>query len=463
MNCPKCGFVQEERADCIKCGVVFAKFFAFHAPEPASALVSQEPIPAVVTPAIEQPPSDADQLREINQSVRNLEQRFRELEFERAERRRLHGEMRAMDGRLKEGLALVTACQEEVQLHTSKLAGLPPTISLQEFSALQFEVRTLDAQSLHQRIEQMENCLKSCTEEKSHEQDGFPIETLSRLDKRIDELENRLDRLSEANGANLSEMDRTRLDSALKAYEELKASLQNVTLRYTEIGELKKNHLVLHDMVESLQRVTESFKKDPSNGTAAKMAELENEVSALKAELRKNYERIERLESHSPEIATQTEVVPIEEFESLREDCNASRMLHEEDKRQNQSRLELLEAKIGESLAGLSDVPGHMEAFTSRLRLMDQQYQVLSGTLADLSTATQGMPQKTAELQRDVERLGEEYLQARMQMQAVEERINSLVKPPTNGSSTPLSGDMQVIRENLDEIRRFMSTLSRKL
>ncbi len=575
MNCPKCGFVQEERADCKKCGVVFAKFLAFHAPESAPAFLTSDSAGAAGTSFGESSHSDASQLHEIKRSLHNLEQRFHELEFERAERRRLHGEMRALEEKLKEGLTLVTACQEEVELYTAKLAEIPSVPSLQDFSALEMQVHAMDFLPLQQRIERMEISIQGFMQEQQQralpqevvsrreerldelekrldelsgsmramdflplqqriermetriqgfmqeqQQRALPQEAVSRLEKRLDELEKRLDELSGSMRAmdflplqqriertenriqgfmqeqqqralpqeavsrlekRLDELQErvaeqsgskgkvsgddafAQLDATLKAVAELKASLQNVTLRYTEIGELKKNHLVLHDMVESLQHAIDALKKDPSGGSAAKTAELEKEVSALKAEMRKTYERIEVLETHNAQSTTPVQAVTPQELASLREDLAAVRKRHEEERHRVLSRLEAFETNVGESFAAQAEYPGHLEALTAQVSLLDQQDQELSGTLSELSSAIRGIPQKTAELSKIVEQLGQEYLETRLQVHDLEEKINSVVKPASCADGPRPSGDMHVIRENLDEIRRFMASLSRKL
>jgi chromosome segregation ATPase len=130
---------------------------------------------------------------------------------------------------------------------------------------------------------------------------------------------------------------------------------------------------------------------------------------------------------------------------------------------QTQAKLRLLETTIGASQVAVAELPEHIENLASRLHLLDQQYHILAETLSRLTEATQGIPEKTAELDRDVERLGEEYVQTRMQVQVLEDRVAGLAVPPPNDHHSAGSGDMHVIRENLDEIRRFMATLSRKL
>jgi predicted nucleic acid-binding Zn-ribbon protein len=128
-----------------------------------------------------------------------------------------------------------------------------------------------------------------------------------------------------------------RLDSALHSFEDLKTSLQNVTLRYSEIGELKKNHLVLRDMVESLQVASEAYKRDSVSGNAGRLLELEKEVSALKAELRNAYEHLELLEARSSQAAPAPELPPIKEIETLRGELAALENVRTEDRQRWQA------------------------------------------------------------------------------------------------------------------------------
>jgi len=463
VNCPKCGFVQEERADCRKCGVVFAKFFALRAQEPAPAPEVRESQPAPHNSLEELHLSDAGMLLEVRQSLRNLQERFHEMEFEKAERRRIRGEMRALDMRLQEGLARVTACQEESERLAANLADLPPTASLQDFAALKMEVRAIDIVSATKRIERLESRILSLSEELAAKADFHYLELLPKLDERLEEVEHRIENLAEANSATLGNDTTSQLAAALNAFEELKTALQNVTLRYSEIGELKKNHLVLRDMVESLQHASESFRKAPANGNNAKITELEKEVSALKAEVRKAYERVELLESHLAEPASHPETAPLREVVSLREEFANTDKHRAGEQQQIQNELHALEAKICATLSSVAQFPEDIATISSSIYLINQQHQQLAETLEQVSQTAGTVPPKTVELTREVDFLREECLQTRAQIQALEEKLNSLAPLPSYETPPPAQGDMHAIRENLDEIRHFMATLSRKL
>jgi chromosome segregation ATPase len=463
VNCPKCGFVQEERADCRKCGVVFAKFFALRVQEAAPAPEVKDSQPAPQNNPEEHHMSDAAALLEVRQGLRNLQQRFHEMEFEKAERRRIRGEMRALDMRLQEGLGRITACQEESEQLAARLADLPPSASLQDFAALKMEVRAIDIISAHKRIERLESRILSLSEELAAKADLHYLELLPKMDERLEEVENRLEKLAETNGAALGNDATSQLAAALSAFEELKVGLQNVTLRYSEIGELKKNHLVLRDMVESLQHASESLKKAPANGNSAKITELDKEVSALKAEVRKAYERVELLESHLAETSLPPEAAPLCEVASLREEFANADKQRAGKQQQIQKELSALEAKFCATLSGVAKFPEDMATISARIHHMNQQYQQLAETLEQVSQAANTVPPKTIELTREVDFLREECLQTRAQIQALEEKLNNLVPIPSYETTTPAQSDMHAIRDNLNEIRHFMATLSRKL
>ena len=100
MNCPKCGYAQEKRLDCKKCGIVFSKY---HALFPTSKITDA-------------PPAEASNGQELSgQEVRTmlsglqtqvqvLSNRFAEVEFEKAERNQLRLDLKNLERQLSENL-----------------------------------------------------------------------------------------------------------------------------------------------------------------------------------------------------------------------------------------------------------------------------------------------------------------------------------------------------------------------
>lgn len=367
VNCPKCGFLQEERIDCRKCGVVFSKYLALRGQNPAMP-------PDVPGPqnnfnaSPEGSPEEPPELLEIRRFLKDVQQRFNELEFERAERRRIGGELRSLEARLEENLDRISALEEGMEQSLSALAALPEPPSRGDFAELRKEVSAIDIEAIGRRIERVEQGLATCIDALARLADSGVHEQLTRLDARLTSVE-----AAAANSAQVKAEPPP--DSVLKELGELKAALQNVTLRYSEIGELKKNHLVLRDMLESLEQSTASLRKEALSFNTAKAADLEKEVLALRAELRQWCGRIDGLEARLPDSEEESETAAHKEIALLRE----------------------------------------------------------------------------------------EFLQGQTQLQILQKQFESLVEPRTQAAGASSQGEMSGIRENLDEIRRFMSTLSHKL
>jgi len=463
VNCPKCGFVQEERADCKKCGVVFAKYYALHALDSPAQAAVQEPQRASNESAKEKASPELPGLREVRQHLRDLQERFNGLELEQAGRQRIRNEMHALEEWLQESLGHVTTRQDEIERRISELAAPPATPTLEDLTDLRMELRAIDIESVQKRIERVESRLQLCTEELAARSDPQLLELLPMLDERLTEMEGRIEELLETKGASPPNGTQVQLDAAVKGLEELKTALQNVTVRYSEIGELKKNHLVLHNMLESLQQGMESLGRESTKAVAGKIAELEKEVFALKAEVRKAYERMESLESQAPPATEPSKTAALSEISSLREEVVALGRLRAEEQEQMQSELGALEAKVDESFEILTKLPEKLESFSSQILRLDQQYQPLSETLETVSSAASGAPQEIADLGRQATELRDELLQARSQMQALQAQFDNFAARPPLRASAPAQVDVCAIRENLDEIRRFMTTLSRKL
>lgn len=367
MNCPKCGFVQEEREDCRKCGVVFSKYLVFRAQNPALPPDVPAP-PSGSSVRSDGNPQEPHELFEIRRFLKDLQQRFVEMEFERAERRRISGALRSLDARLEENLGRISALEKGMEQSLSLLAAIPEPPSRSEFAALRKEVSAIDIEAGTRRIERVEQGLANCIEALAGLTDPGLHEQLTRLDARLTRVE-----ASVANPAQVKA--ETLPESVLKELSEMKAALQNVTLRYSEIGELKKNHLVLRDLLESLEQSTASLRKEALAPNAAKTADLEKEVLALRAEMRQWCERIDEIDARLPKPDEESETAAHKEIALLRE----------------------------------------------------------------------------------------EFLQAKTQWQILQNQFESLVGLRAQAAGASTQGDLSGIRENLDEIRRFMATLTNKL
>src|SRR5262245_13999063 len=149
MNCPKGGYQQAERDDCIKCGVVFAKYAALHkkTDKTTSPKRAVEPKTRTTTPPSERPRPAASEpkgraasapqpevvpqpdISGLANQVHELGQRFNAFEFDRAERTRLRGEMRVFDQKLDDRFKELSARLASLEVRLSDLvtsAALAP-------------------------------------------------------------------------------------------------------------------------------------------------------------------------------------------------------------------------------------------------------------------------------------------------------------------------------------------------
>ena len=143
MNCPKCGYEQEERLDCKKCGIVFSKYTALHHLDKP-----QNPEDISHSQAREAPEEDSDYgLMELRQALRELSHRFSEMEFERAQRHQLRTEIRNLEQQFHEQLVNFASRIDEAEKLRNEREALQDRRILPsaEFDQLLQRVEALEA------------------------------------------------------------------------------------------------------------------------------------------------------------------------------------------------------------------------------------------------------------------------------------------------------------------------------
>ena len=443
--------------------MVFAKYLAFHAPDPA--VPSEIPEPPRNPIAVHEEPQNPDSadLGEIRRSLCDLQRRFKELEQERAEHRHIRTEIRELEDKLQQGFVRISERQETIEQHLTKIADLPPTPTVEDLAALKNELRAVDFTSVRQRIEQIESSLQSCNDRPAARLESFSSEMLHNIDARLREAECRLAGMAGEGGENPTNGGQVQPAGAASELSQLKATLNSVSVRYSEIGELKKNHLVLQNRIDSLQQLLETFRSATREGSTGKIPQLEKEVLALGAENRKIFERVELLESQALPKAASSEIVPHRELSSLRDDVAAFSKLSMEEMCRMQAELSALGARVKEGLPDHEKLPERLESLAAGLSSLDQQYRPLLESMERLGSHTSGTAQNIADLRGDVTALSGGLQQAQLQLQFLQERVDGFKPTVAAETSPPTVADIHLIRENLDEIRGFMAKMSRQV
>ncbi len=424
MKCPKCGHSQEERQDCLRCGIVFAKYYAMYPQGRDMPVEIQEPM--VTSHAVPADPLLVE-VSELRQGVREIASRLSDVEFDRAERSLLRGEVKSAEQRL-------TDLVEDVR---DRLQALEDRMPAQDQAETQSEPAGITIEELSERLVRAEEQFERVSAQATAE-DRAAAEKIRGVAVRQSGLEDQMDKLV-AGLQREAEASRP----AEGSLQELRQAVQNVTVRYSEIGELKKNHLVLQNEIETLRRDQAALLREPANGTAARVTQLESEVAALRAELRQTLKRLEAMQG---DLTAKLQ----EARSSALGDAGGAGL--------SSALAELKSSADGEKEARAR----HSEFVSSELRRFEGWNQSMSTGLQETSDGLKESCRRIDGLISEVGALKQDVAQLRAQTQALQERPRKPAQTRPTNQSSQFEGELHAIRESLDQIRVFMQTLSQK-
>jgi chromosome segregation ATPase len=440
VNCPKCGYHQEERLDCRKCGVVFSKFYALHNQEkPLQSDSHETSSPQPSMPSAEAYPPD---IAEIRQNLRDVARRLTETEFERAERIRISAEVRSLNQKIQD-------------LHSqfaSSVEGLEKKAECLVSSALPTEehLRKLNVELIEscldpflKRLDQVEQKAESRQKRNSREPEGDEHfqNVLRGLEQRMSALEK-----PEPGDADFPEqrLDETlNQEKILRQVDEIRVSLQNVTLKYSEIGELKKNHLVLLSKIESIQQEMDSSKKESSGTSLIKIPEIETEIRALRAEVRQAIKRLETLES-SP-------LLSVTGIQSLEQEIDFLKETQANEPQRTRAAIAGLEASLIEKFSSVMNLPKDLKSINQRCQSLEENFTSASRDLGEAD-------KKTAELGSGLARVRGEAQQLKNELVTLTEKLDMIVAQVLPEPRSSAEEDVRAIR---DDIRRILEMVLR--
>jgi len=434
VNCPKCGFLQEERLDCKKCGVVFSKYFALHNQEQQLQSESRE-VSSQQPQFTSTEPYHPD-LVEMRQSLKEIGRRLNETDFERAERVRMNGELRTLDQRIQ---ALQAHFESTVAGFEEKAAAMLSSALPSEEDLRKFNIELIEAylEPLLKRLDQIEQKAEKRQNGNSHEMqvDAHFQNVVQGLERRMAVLEK-----PEPKGAELVEqhsLSKFDQEKIQKEFEEIRLALQNATLKYSEIGELKKNNLVLMSKLESVQQEVNSSKKDSSGALATRVSELETEVLALRAEVRQAIKCLETLESST--------LLSMQAVQSLEQDAQSLKETQANEPERIQAALAELETSQAQKFSPLAALPEDFKWVSERCSTLEEN---LARTGQDINR----FDEKINELDSGIAGSASEAQQLRCELVALTERFDLFISQSLPDSRPSTEEDMRAIRSDIHRI-----------
>jgi len=167
LTCPKCGYEQDTRLDCLKCGIVFSKFSARNGDKAATDLqqagVGEDPPPVT--------------LLELRQELRDLARRFHEVEFERAERGQLRADLRNLDLKIGSAVEQVSVRLDSLERRANEPPPPPLPLRLDDQPDLERGIRQSIVEPLANQLAEIDAKVKKLEESVnllSHPPEGVP-------------------------------------------------------------------------------------------------------------------------------------------------------------------------------------------------------------------------------------------------------------------------------------------------
>ena len=435
MNCPKCGHTQEERLDCLKCGIVFSKYSELHF---TTEKAQRAEVPALPPRNPMHPPEDftPGEMAELRQTMRELGRRFSELEFERADRNQIWKELRALEksqaawqqysARLDDFEARLQATPERALVEKSQASWQQCSARLDDFEVrlqaipeasvelLKEQLWEEDLKPVLEKIAELEAGLEKYAEAYASQSTNRAAESMAKLESRVAEAERALAALA-------ARQDNSAQPALREEINEIRATIGKTSARCAGIEGLSQAGIVMRTDIEELRKQLEDVKSGQMRDTAAagKLAQLGNEFLSLRAEVRQSFEQFSTVEA--------------------RKQAQGSDIVSEE----------------------ISSLADRLDGLADEVKSLGEEIRATAALLQETRRAAGVSESRLGGVAAAVGAIESETMQLRAKLSSFEEQLGWA--QPQAKAERPLGDDVQSIRDNLDQIREFMNTLARKL